>query len=284
MKKPTVFGKYLLLERINVGGMAEVFKAKAFGVEGFERLLAIKRILPNMAEDEEFITMFIDEAKISVQLNHANIVQIFELGKHRRRATSSRWSTCRARTCARSSIAAASARRADADPRRPCFVVVEDLRGARLRAPQEGRARAASCTSSTATSRRRTSSSRYEGEVKLIDFGIAKAAGKAPKTQAGILKGKFGYMCPEQVRGLPLDRRSDIFAIGIMLYEMLTGERLFVGESDFSTLEKVRNAEVLPPSQLQPQDPRGARADRAQGARARTPRTATSGPAICRTT
>src|SRR6478672_1876356 len=82
MKKPSVFGKYLLLERINVGGMAEVFIAKAFGVEGFERILAIKKILPTMAEDEEFITMFIDEARISVQLNHANIVHIHELGKH----------------------------------------------------------------------------------------------------------------------------------------------------------------------------------------------------------
>jgi hypothetical protein len=90
----------------------------------------------------------------------------------------------------------------------------------------------------------------YEGEVKLIDFGIAKAAGKASKTQAGILKGKFGYMSPEQVRGLPIDRRSDIFALGIILYEMLTGQRLFVGESDFSTLEKVRNVEIVPPSSL----------------------------------
>ena len=88
----------------------------------------------------------------------------------------------------------------------------------------------------------------YEGEIKLVDFGIAKAAGKASKTQAGILKGKFGYMSPEQVRGLPVDRRSDVFAVGICLYELLTGERLFVGESDFSTLEKVRNVEILPPS------------------------------------
>src|SRR5436305_14530162 len=88
----------------------------------------------------------------------------------------------------------------------------------------------------------------YEGEVKLIDFGIAKAANKITKTQAGILKGKFGYMSPEQVRGLPLDRRSDVFSVGIVLYELLTGERLFVGESDFSTLEKVRNVEILPPS------------------------------------
>src|SRR6476620_7302725 len=81
VKKPTPFGKYYLLERINVGGMAEVFRAKAFGVEGFERLVAVKRILPNIAEDKEFIAMFIDEAKISVQLSHANIAQIFDLGK-----------------------------------------------------------------------------------------------------------------------------------------------------------------------------------------------------------
>ena len=84
--------------------------------------------------------------------------------------------------------------------------------------------------------------------MKVIDFGIAKAAGKVTKTQAGILKGKFGYMSPEQIRGLPLDRRSDVFAIGVCLYELLTGERLFVGESDFQVLEKVRKAEVLPPS------------------------------------
>ena len=81
LKKPVPFGKYYLLERINVGGMAEVFKAKTFGVEGFERLLAVKRILSNIAEDEEFISMFIDEAKIAVQLQHANIAQIFDLGK-----------------------------------------------------------------------------------------------------------------------------------------------------------------------------------------------------------
>src|SRR6187397_427597 len=81
VKKPTPFGKYFLLERINGGGMAEVFRAKAFGVEGFERLIAVKRILPNIAEDKEFIRMFVDEAKIAVQLNHANIAQIFDLGK-----------------------------------------------------------------------------------------------------------------------------------------------------------------------------------------------------------
>ena len=106
----------------------------------------------------------------------------------------------------------------------------------------------------------------YEGEVKVIDFGIAKAASRSTKTQAGVLKGKFGYMSPEQVSGLPLDRRSDVFAIGTILYEMITADRLFIAESDFATLEKVRNVDVaatrrgrahLPP-RAGPHHPQGA--------------------------
>ncbi len=245
MKKPIKFGKYVLLERINVGGMAEVFKAKSFGVEGFEKMLAIKRILPNIAEDEEFITMFIDEAKIAVQLNHANIAQIYDLGK--------------------------------IDD--SFFIALEYISGKDLRTiwdrhkkrglllpiPMSVYIMSRVCEGLDYAHRKKDAGGRdlnivhrdvspqnclisYEGEVKVIDFGIAKAANKASKTQAGILKGKFGYMSPEQVRGLPLDRRSDIFSTGIILYELLTGERLFVGESDFSTLEKVRNVEILPPS------------------------------------
>ncbi|MFO0680489.1 MAG: serine/threonine-protein kinase [Sandaracinus sp.] len=245
MKKPIPFGKYLLLERVNVGGMAEVFKAKAYGVEGFERLVAVKRILPSIAEDQEFITMFIDEAKISVQLTHANIAQIFDLGKV-----------------------------GDS-----YFIAMEYVHGKDLRAIfDRARKRGETvpvpmacylamkvCEGLDYAHNKKDASGRelnlvhrdvspqnillsYDGESKLIDFGIAKAAGKAGKTQAGILKGKFGYMSPEQVRGLPLDRRSDIFAVGIVLYELLTGERLFVGESDFSTLEKVKNVEIMPPS------------------------------------
>jgi serine/threonine protein kinase len=245
LKKPIPFGKYYLLERINVGGMAEVFKAKTFGVEGFERLLAVKRILPNIAEDEEFITMFIDEAKIAVQLQHANIAQIFDLGKvdesffialeyvHGRDLRS---------------IFDRMRNKGDSLPIAMASYVImqvcEGLDYAHNKRDAQGR--------ELNLVHRDISPQNvligYEGEVKLIDFGIAKAAGKASKTQAGILKGKFGYMSPEQVRGLPIDRRSDIFAVGIVLYELLTGERLFIGESDFSTLEKVRNVEIMPPS------------------------------------
>ncbi|HEX3760296.1 MAG TPA: serine/threonine-protein kinase [Kofleriaceae bacterium] len=245
MKKPTPFGKYYLLERISIGGMAEVFRAKAFGVEGFERLVAVKRILPNIAEDKEFIRMFIEEAKLSVQLNHANIAQIFDLGvvegsyyialEHvHGRDLRVLFERCR--------------QLGEAMPiAQACFVamkVCEGLDYAHNKRDQAGR--------ELALVHRDVSPQNilvsFEGEVKLIDFGIAKAAGIGANIQAPILKGKFGYMSPEQVRGVEIDRRSDVFSCGIVLYELLTGERLFVGESDFDTLEKVRNVEILPPS------------------------------------
>ncbi len=247
MNKPTPFGKYYLLERINVGGMAEVFKAKTVGVEGFERIVALKRILPSIAEDEEFITMFIDEAKIAVQLQHANIAQIFDLGK-----------VDDSYFIALEYVNGRDLRGIFDDVRKlgqvmpmpqVCYLIMQLCEGldyAHNKRDAQGR--------DLNLVHRDVSPQNvligYEGEVKLIDFGIAKAAGKASKTQAGILKGKFGYMSPEQVRGLPIDRRSDIFALGIVLYEMLTGERLFIGESDFSTLEKVRNVEIIPPSSI----------------------------------
>lgn len=245
MKKPIPFGKYALLERVNVGGMAEVFKAKAFGVEGFERLVAVKRILPSIAEDQEFITMFVDEAKIAVQLTHANIAQIFELGRvgdsHFIAMEYVHGKDLRA-------IFDRARKRGESLPvPMACYTVMKVCEGLDYAHNKKDPAgRELNLVHRDVSPQNILIS--YDGEIKIIDFGIAKAAGKAGKTQAGILKGKFGYMSPEQVRGLPLDRRSDIFAVGIVLYELLTGERLFVGESDFSTLEKVRNVEIMPPS------------------------------------
>ncbi len=245
MRQPTPFGKYLLLERINVGGMAEIFLTRSRGVKGFKRILAIKKILPTMAEDEEFIAMFIDEARIAAELSHAGIVQIFELGKFED----------------------------------DFYIAMEFVHGKDLRFIQERLVRenrnidihlAAHvafkiCEALDYAHTKRDPTGRplgiihrdispqnvilsFDGEVKICDFGIAKAANRSQKTQAGVLKGKFGYMSPEQVRGLPLDGRSDIFTVGTLLYELITLERLFLGESDFSTLEKVRNADVVPPS------------------------------------
>ena len=225
--------------------MAEVFKAKAIGVEGFEKLVAIKRILPNIAEDEEFITMFIDEAKIAVQLNHANIAQIFDLGKiddsyfialeyvHGKDLRS---------------IFERLRKRGEIMPiASACYSLIQGCEGLEYaHRKKDGMGRDLNIVHRDVSPQNILIS--YDGDVKIIDFGIAKAANKASKTQAGILKGKFGYMSPEQVRGLPLDRRSDVFSVGIILYELITGERLFVGESDFSTLEKVRNVEIMPPT------------------------------------
>src|ERR1043165_2147441 len=251
--QPIPFGKYYLLERVNVGGMAEVFKAKATGVEGFERLVAVKRILPSIAEDEEFITMFIDEAKIAVQLNHANICQIFDLGKvddsyfialefvHGKdlRAVFDRCRQYPTGGAVTMPIGQA------------CFVTMKMCEGLDY-AHNKKDAQGFDLKLVHRDVSPQNIIVSYEGEVKLIDFGIAKAANKITKTQAGILKGKFGYMSPEQVRGLALDGRSDIFAAGVVLYELCTGERLFTGSSDFSVLEKVQQAKVPPPSQVEP--------------------------------
>jgi hypothetical protein len=189
--------------------------------------------------------MFKDEAKIAVQLNHANIAQIFDLDhvdgayfialEHvHGRDLRSIFERCR--------MAGVTMPVAQA-----CFIVMKMCEGLDYaHNKRDAQGRDMNLVHRDVSPQNVLVS--FEGEIKIIDFGIAKAAGKVGKTQQGILKGKFGYMSPEQVRGLPIDRRSDIFSAGIVLYELLTSERLFVGESDFSTLEKVRNVEILPPS------------------------------------
>ena len=209
------FGPYQLVKQIAVGGMAEIHLAKTRGIAGFEKFCALKMIHPNFAQDEQFIEMLIDEAKIAVQLQHANIAQIFDLGKvddsffialeyvHGRDLRS---------------IFDRMRNKGEIMPiSMACYVtmqVCEGLDYAHNKRDAQGR--------ELNLIHRDISPQNvligYEGECKLIDFGIAKAAGKASKTQAGILKGKFGYMSPEQVRGLPIDKRSDIFAVGIVLY------------------------------------------------------------------
>jgi serine/threonine protein kinase len=245
VRQPVPFGKYILLDRVSVGGMAEVFKAKSFGVEGFEKVIAVKRILPSMGEDTDFIGMFIDEAKIAGQLAHANICQIFELGKIETAhfiAMEYIWGKDLLQIQNR-----LRKLRQVMDVPMACFVIAKVCEGL----DYAHRKRDALGQPMNIVHRDCSPQNvliSYEGEVKLIDFGIAKAASRSSKTVAGVLKGKFGYMSPEQVRGLALDRRSDVFAVGTVLYECITGERLFQCESDFSTLEKVRNVAIFPPS------------------------------------
>ncbi len=258
---PTAFGKYYLLERINVGGMAEVFCAKAFGVEGFERLVAVKRIRPTIAADPEFVRAFIEEAKLAVQLNHANLAQIFDLG-----VVDGQYYVALEHVQGRDLRRILERCRQSGTPmplHQACFVamkVCEGLDHAHNKRDPAGRE--LGLVHSDLSPQHVLIS--YDGEVKLIDFGLAKAAVKSHAHSSEMFQGKLGYLSPEQAHAQGsaltpptselgnIDKRSDVFACGVLLYEMLTGERLFVGESDAATLHKVRNVEILPPSTFNP--------------------------------
>lgn len=245
--KQQPFGRYLLLDKVAAGGMAEVWRAKMTGQGDFQRIVAIKKILPHVCEDEEFITMFRDEANITVQLQHSNIGQVYEFdriddiyyigmeyisGKDVKNV----WQYQRSRkmTIPLELACYIVQKMADgldyAHSKRdnfgnPLGIVHRDV------SPQN-------CLVS------------WDGEVKVIDFGIAKAADKAGHTRAGTLKGKFAYMSPEQIRGRELDGRADVFALGVCMYELVTGTRAFQAESEFSLLEMVRNVELKPPTMV----------------------------------
>ena len=250
--QPVRFGSYQLVERLAMGGMAEVYLARP---DGQSRLVALKRILPSIAADDEFIAMFIDEAKIAGQLSHPNVAQIFDLGKinnsyfiameyvsgHDLRALWDRARGAGGKTTLPVSLA--------------CYIVkriCDGLDYAHRRRDAKGRPlgiihRDVSPQNIIVS---------YEGGLKIIDFGIAKAANRIVRTQTGILKGKFAYMAPEQARGEPTDHRADIFAIGVILYELLTGERGFKAETDFALLEKVRRVEMPALRTLRPDLPK----------------------------
>ena len=252
MLKPRQFGRYILIDRISTGGMAEVYLAKSSGVEGFEKVVAIKRILPTVSEDPDFETMFIDEAKISARLAHSNVGQVFEFGQVDEQY----------------------------------YIAMEYIPGKDLRAIQTHleetdrvmdvamalhiisrlcqaldyahRQKDAAGTSMEIIHRDISPPNvivSFEGNVKLIDFGIAKATSRSTRTRAGKLKGKFAYMSPEQVQGMQIDHRSDIFSVGTLLHELLTNVRLFQGESQLAVMQAVRRAEVDPPSAINPEVP-----------------------------
>jgi serine/threonine protein kinase len=243
------YGNYFLLEKIAVGGMAELFKAQQRGVQGFQKIVAIKRILPHFSDNEDFVTMFIDEAKLAAQLTHPNIVQIFDLGK------------------AGSSY----------------YIAMEYVNGRDLRTmlrkvreygtpfPEQVAAFVAMKVAAALdyAHRKRGFDDRElklvhrdispqnviistEGAVKLVDFGIAKAASKASHTVAGALKGKLLYMSPEQALGQPLDNRSDLYSLGLVLFELLTGVRCFQADSELGVLEKVRLGRISDLASLNP--------------------------------
>ena len=254
MQRPIPFGKYILLERISVGGMAEVFKAKSFGVKGFEKIIAIKKILPHLAEDEHFVEMFIAEAKMAVQLNHASICQIYDLGRIGEHDHYIAMEYISGRDLL--SLHNFFRRKQSRMP-----MILASYIGARVAEGLDYAHRKRGPDGDAMHIVHRDVSPQnviisYDGQVKLIDFGIAKARSRnMQETQAGVLKGKFGYMSPEQVQGRPIDHRSDIFALGTVVHETLTCQRLFFGESDFATLELIRDGQVAPPSRVNPDVP-----------------------------
>ncbi|HEY8946378.1 MAG TPA: serine/threonine-protein kinase [Polyangiaceae bacterium] len=244
--------RYKVIERIASGGMAEVFRAESAGLEGFKKTVAIKRVLPHLAEKKQFIGMFLDEARLSAQLSHSNCVQVFDIGvgddtyfivmeyvdgsdlkgviEHRKKIRQT--------------------------------VPIEEacLMGVRI---CEGLAYAHEMTDAHGRQlnivHRDMSPPNVlitrHGEVKIVDFGLAKANSQLEHSEPGIIKGKFSYLSPEAAQGQPVDARTDVFAVGIILWELLADRRLFLGETDLETVRMVQQARVPPVRQFNPKVP-----------------------------
>jgi len=249
---PEAFGKYFLVDKIATGGMAEIFKAKSFGAGGFENLLVIKRILSHLSENDDFVDMFVDEAKVSVALQHANIVRVYDFG----RVLDNYYIAmeCVDGKDVRAVLRKLGRKQIYMPVEFALYIAHEACKGLAyahektdLRGHPYGIVHRDMSPSNVLVS--------YEGEIKIADFGIAKAEQNTYNTADGVLKGKFEYMSPEQARGEKVDPRSDLFSVGILLYEMLTGRRLFKGESDVATLEAIKAADVKPPSASSPRIP-----------------------------
>ncbi len=235
--------RYTITERLDHGGMAEVFRGVAESLEGFKKNVAIKRILPNLTKNQKFVSMFLDEARLSLFLQHANIVQVFDISK---------------------------------TPDNAYFLVMEFVDGCNLKGLIERQKQKQKrievghtiylmieCCKALQYAHSLEHPETNEplgivhrdisppnillsknGEVKLVDFGLAKANSQIESTDPGVVKGKFSYLSPEAASGQQVDHRADVFAVGIILWEMFTGRRLFFGETDYQTVELVRQARI----------------------------------------
>ncbi len=262
-------GHYELLHPLGAGGMAEVFKARAIGPAGFERDVVVKRILPAYGRDEDFVRMFTDEARILGLIHHPNVVQAFEFGEDdgtlylaleyvegpslSRILRALRAANRRMPPAIAAYIGREICRALD------CVHRLEDESGARL----------------DVVHRDVTPSNMIVtpwGGVKLLDFGVAKFTSAARSTRAGTVKGKPAYLAPEQLEGKPIDGRVDLFALGIVMHEMLSLQHLFAGDSDLHTAKKIMEMKIPGLTAHRPRRPRGAGADRDARARARSTR------------
>jgi len=240
---PVPFGKYQLLERIAVGGMAEIFLARQ--AEGPAKTLVIKRIRPHLSRQTAFVKMFINEAKLAAQLNHRNVVQIYDLGK-----------IGESYFIAMEHIRGRDMRRIipKADGQGIPFPMVYAMKIASsvceglyyAHQKHDAYGNPLSIVHRDITPENVMVS--FDGVVKILDFGIAKAAGQIEQSRAGEIKGKLSYMSPEQCTGLPLDQRSDLFSLGAVLYEWVTGYKLFTGDSEVAILKSITEGKIYSPS------------------------------------
>jgi serine/threonine protein kinase len=240
-------GRYRVVDDIGVGGMATVHLARMDGAGGFQKWVAIKRIHPHLVENDQIIKMFLDEARIAASISHPNVAQVFDLGSHE----NTHW---------------IAMEYLHGEPLREVLRHVMET-GPALEAPLAARIIADAAEGLHAAHELRGKDGQplnlvhrdvtphnlfltYAGVVKVVDFGIAKVTGRLSTTQAGTLKGKIAYMAPEQIRGKDIDRRADIFALGVVLWELTTGRRLFRMDTDLETVERVQDCIVPPPSSL----------------------------------
>ncbi|HET6283530.1 MAG TPA: serine/threonine-protein kinase [Polyangia bacterium] len=243
--------RYRITERVAAGGMAEVFRGVAESLHGFKKNIAIKRILPSLTKNKKFVAMFLDEARLSLSLQHANIVQVFDIGHSEdtyfivmefvdgvdlkaltewRRRIGRRipiahtlyivMEICKGLSYAHEMV--------NQDTGKPLGIVHRDISPPNVLISKQG-------------------------EVKVVDFGLAKATSQIETTDPGVVKGKMSYLSPEAARGEEVDSRADLFSVGILMHEMLTGKRLFYGETDYQTVELVRNAKIPPLKAQNPQ-------------------------------
>src|SRR6187402_477275 len=235
--------RYKVLEKIASGGMAEVFRAESAGLEGFKKTVAIKRVLPHLSEKKQFIGMFLDEARVSAQLSHSNCVQVFDIGvgdntyfivmeyvdgadlkgviEHRKKTSTPFPVEEACLICVRICEGLSYAHELTDNNGESLHIVHRDMSPPNVLITRFG-------------------------EVKIVDFGLAKANSQLEKSEPGIIKGKFSYLSPEAAQGKSVDQRTDIFAVGIILWELLAGRRLFLGETDLETVRQVQRAEVPP--------------------------------------
>jgi len=248
----TRMGRYTLLHRLAVGGMAELYVARQGGIEGFEKIVALKRVLPHLAEDPQFVQMFLDEARFAASLDHPNIAHVTDIGEEdgeyffameyvhganlldvlRRNDHVPLPLDCALTIVVGVAAALHHAHEQLGPDGRPLGLVHRDVSPSNVLIS-------------------------HNGAVKLTDFGIARAAARTSVTAQGQTKGKAGYMSPEQCRGDRLDRRSDVFALGIVLYEVTTGVRAFYAPNDFAILGRIARADYIPPQEIEESYPEG---------------------------